>query len=174
MRGKRYNLVGCKFGRLNVVSRAPRGERKNRRAMWNCVCDCGAKVVVGADALKSGHTKSCGCFSVDTARSVHTKHGGASNGSVTPEYQAWVNMRARCAGGQPKSWRNYGGRGITVCEEWQDDFKAFLDHIGPRPDVGYEVDRIDNDDGYKPGNVRWATKAENNLNKRPRKDARGV
>jgi hypothetical protein len=77
-------------------------------------------------------------------------------------------MRARCSGGQPECWKNYGGRGISVCSEWAADFEAFFEHVGPRPDEGYELDRIDNDDGYRPGNVRWVTKSENNKNRRTR------
>lgn len=168
MKRQPLNLVGQRFGRLVVLSRAPRGTRKSRRIVWNCVCDCGGAAVVGGDSLKSGRSKSCGCLSVETAKKVHTKHGNASGGGVTPEYQAWVNMRARCSGVQAKCWKNYGGRGISVSREWESDFEAFLGCVGPRPGAGYELDRIDNDKGYYPGNVRWATKSENNKNRRSR------
>ena len=166
MRSRAKDLSGKKFGRLTVLSRAPRGERKNRRAVWNCECECGNASVSGSDALLSGHAKSCGCLSSDTAKKVHTKHGGASGGAVSAEYQAWINMRARCSGAQAKCWKNYGGRGIRVCDDWARSFQAFFDHVGPRPDGGYELDRIDNDGDYEPGNVRWVTKSENNRNRR--------
>lgn len=169
MRGKRLDLVGQRFGRLVVVARAPKVDGiKNRTARWICDCDCGGLSVVRTDGLRGGTSRSCGCLSVDTARAVHTKHGNASGGSVSPEYQAWLNMRARCSGGQPECWKNYGGRGISVCQKWQESFEAFLDHVGPRPAKGFELDRIDNDRDYEPGNVRWVTKSQNNQNRRTR------
>lgn len=160
------DLTGRKFGRLSVVSRAPKGDRKNRGAIWVCKCDCGELTQVRADSLKNGRTKSCGCLSSETAVKVHTKHGCASGGGVTREYQAWVNMRARCSGIQKHCWKNYGGRGISVCQEWDASFEAFFSHVGESPGPGYELDRIDNDLGYQPGNVRWVTKSENNKNRR--------
>lgn len=168
MRIRSIDISGKRFGRLVAVDRAPRGDRKSRRAMWNCECDCGAICVVGADQLKSGHTMSCGCLKIEVTKKMHTKHGAASGYGVTPEYQAWLNMRARCGGGQPASWKNYGGRGISVCREWEGDFEAFFAHVGPRPAPGYELDRIDNNGDYEPGNVRWVTKEENNKNRRTR------
>jgi hypothetical protein len=86
----------------------------------------------------------------------------------TPEWRAWRNMRARCTNPNHQAWKNYGGRGIVVCPEWSaaDGFAAFYAHVGARPATGYELDRIDNSRGYEPGNVRWATCAENAKNKR--------
>jgi hypothetical protein len=166
------DIVGQRFGRLSVVAKAERLHRKNRAAVWSCKCDCGGVVDVRADNLRSGKTKSCGCLSGETAKAVHTKHGGAAGFSVTREYQAWINMRARCSGKQPKSWKNYGGRGIGVCREWDESYEAFFAHVGFSPGRGYELDRIDNDAGYEPGNVRWVTKEENNKNRRPRQPSR--
>ena len=168
MRVRAIDISGQRFGRLVVLERAPRGERKNRRAIWVCQCDCGSRCEVGADGLRSGHTNSCGCLSKDTAKMTHTKHGHTSDFSVSREYSAWANMRARCSGRQRKCWKNYGGRGITVCPEWDQSFEKFLRHVGRSPGRGYELDRIDNDKGYQPGNVRWVTKSENNRNRRSR------
>lgn len=168
MRVRAIDISGQRFGRLVVLERAPRRGRKNRRAIWVCQCDCGKRCESGADALRSGHTSSCGCLSVDTAKATHTRHGHASERTRSREYQAWSNMRARCSGGQPICWKNYGGRGISVCAEWDESFEAFMSHVGRSPGRGYELDRIDNDKGYQPGNVRWVTKSENNRNRRSR------
>tara|TARA_B100002049_G_C16010626_1_gene345625 strand:+ start:500 stop:763 length:264 start_codon:yes stop_codon:yes gene_type:complete len=82
-------------------------------------------------------------------------------------------MRARCSGAQPKSWKNYGGRGIAVCADWQNSFAAFLGDVGESPGKGWELDRIDNDGDYEPGNVRWVTKSENNKNRRSKAEILG-
>lgn len=162
MRGFRSeDLVGQRFGMLTVLSRAPR-LTGNRGARWVCLCDCGGQAVSRSDGLRSGGTKSCGCLSAKTAKAVHTKHGK----SYSREYVAWANMVGRCSGRQPASWKNYGGRGIAVCHEWVESFEAFYAEVGDSPGAGYELDRIDNNEGYRPGNCRWVTKSENNKNRR--------
>lgn len=84
----------------------------------------------------------------------------------SPEWKAWVNARRRCTDPSHPDWKNYGGRGITMCAEWLASFAAFYAHIGPRP-AGLTLDRRDNDRGYEPGNVRWATRSEQTANRRP-------
>jgi hypothetical protein len=109
--------------------------------------------------MRSGNTKSCGCLAAD----VRTKNGQTS----MPEYRHWRSMIKRCSA--PPSWKDYhsyGGRGIRVCQEWLDSFEAFAAHIGPRPSPRHSVDRIDNDRGYEPGNVRWATHSQQLRNTR--------
>lgn len=86
--------------------------------------------------------------------------------SRTPEYRAWQTMRHRCTSPESPAWESYGGRGITIAPEWLNDPAAFIAHIGPRPSARHEVDRIDNDRGYEPGNVRWVTRSENDRNRR--------
>lgn len=92
---------------------------------------------------------------------------GLSNGN-SAEYRAWQAMKTRCTNPNFKGWADYGGRGITVCPEWTESFEAFFAHVGERPGPGYSLDRIDNDRGYEPGNVRWSTKVEQMLNRRKR------
>ncbi len=89
------------------------------------------------------------------------KHGHKAGGRYTPEYIAWQNILARCTNPKAQAWANYGGRGITVCERWRRDFTAFLADVGLRPSPGLDIDRIDNDGSYEPGNVRWATRRDN-------------
>lgn len=85
----------------------------------------------------------------------------------TPEYEAWCHMKGRCYNPQTKQYKDYGGRGIRVCDEWRESFLAFLDHVGRRPNPQYSIHRIDNDGNYEPGNVKWATRQEQASNKRP-------
>ena len=162
------DLCGQKFGRLLVVGRAPKLSASNRGARWVCVCDCGGQTISRSDRLRAGLAKSCGCLSVEVAKATHTTHGHCGERRVSREYQAWVNMRARCSGGQSHCWKNYGGRGINVFPDWELSFDAFFQHVGQSPGRGYELDRIDNNKGYWPGNVRWVTKSENNKNRRSR------
>ncbi len=97
----------------------------------------------------------------------NTQHGMAKIlGGRVPEYRAWEGMKRRCKETKTKDSRNYRERGITICEEWMESFVAFYEDVGPRPGPGYTLDRKDNDAGYVPGNVRWATYEEQNRNRR--------
>lgn len=159
---KRLDLTGQRFGRLLVQAIEP---VTSARIKWACLCDCGQRRVVSTTHLRSGHTQSCGCLTaeVTSQRNVErAKHGMWK----TPEFRAWLQMNARCYRPTAQGYERYGGRGITVCDEWREDFKAFYDHIGPRPSGQHSVDRMRNAEGYKPGNVRWATDVEQNNNKR--------
>jgi hypothetical protein len=148
---KRIELTGCIFGALKVLSYA--GKAPDRGAMWWVQCECGTKKVVRAQALKSGATKTCG----------HTKerHGHA----YSTTYQAWAAMITRCTNRKQAGWSRYGGRGISVCEQWMKSFSTFLRDMGERP-PGRSLDRIDNSGNYEPRNCRWATRAEQNRNTR--------
>ena len=153
------NLTGQTFGRLTVERRlvAP-GEPR-----WSCRCACGERVSVIGDNLRSGNTTSCGCAQREVVADRNTSHGL----SKAPEYSIWGGIKKRCLNPNYPEHRYYADRGITLCDEWVDDFSAFYRHIGPRPSPEHSVDRIDNDRGYEPGNVRWATKHEQNMNTRP-------
>jgi hypothetical protein len=147
-----HNLVGQRFARLVVLefhSISP-----NNGARWLAKCDCGNTTVAYASGMKQGSTKSCGCYNRDRM----TKHG--MEGSKV--YAVWSSMLSRCRNHNHPSWRNYGGRGISVCERWE-KFENFLADMGQPTGV---LDRINNDGHYSPDNCRWATWSQSNKNKR--------
>lgn len=151
------DISGKRFGRLVAIRRT----KASRDRHWLARCDCGAEVSVAYYALKTGSTRSCGC----AGPSVSTKHGHLKGGKRSPEYVSWKAMINRCSDPTQSNWKNYGGRGIRVCSRWRGSFVNFLADMGPRP-PGKELDRIDNDGDYEPGNVRWATRKENMRNRR--------
>lgn len=156
MGAKWLNLTGNQYGLLTVLGEGERG--KYGQKQWRCKCICGNEINVQTSYLKSGHTQSCGCLLKKTI----TKHGYTG----TRVYSIWQNMKARCYQTSHKGYNLYGGRGITVCDEWKNDAKAFCDWA---MNNGYsdelELDRIDNNGNYTPSNCRWVTHAENNRNK---------
>ena len=155
--------VGEEFGRWVVIALPP-----GRKAV--CKCRCGAERLVYRSNLRSGVSLSCGCLANEITAARNTTHGEPQN---SPEYMAWANMRQRCSNQNREDYERYGARGIAVCEEWLHDFPGFLAHIGRRPGPGYSIDRIDNERGYEPGNVRWATAKEQAANRRKRKSGVG-
>jgi hypothetical protein len=134
------------FGRLVAIE-------YSGRSSWRCMCDCGAVTTVATSNLTSGNTTSCGC----ALRESRFSHGMSKHRM----HSVWRSMRARCNNPNDPSYRNYGGRGVRVCERWA-DFASFIADMGMRPS-GYDIDRIDNDGNYEPGNCRWVTR-EVNLN----------
>lgn len=158
------DLTGQRFCHLVVVGLAPLSARTGNctSRYWECRCDCGKTHVVRKDILKSGRSRSCGCFRVELFREKHPNrvHGLSDR----PEYDAWVNMLSRCYNPDCESYPRYGGRGIRVCEQWKNSPEAFLADVGDRPSPKHSLDRIDNDGGYEPSNVRWSTYAEQNRN----------
>lgn len=163
---------GERFGRLTaqfeVESYTTPGGTIKRR--FQCVCDCGNVIIARSGELKNKDTKSCGCQKIDSTIKRNTKHGYSVRLNKYSEYNIWKGIKARCNNPNKKCWKDYGGRGIKLCDEWFNDFESFYNHIGPRPSMSHSVDRIDNDGNYEPGNVRWATIKEQANNKRTSKN----
>lgn len=151
------DITGQKFGRLSVVRRSERVYAGG--VLWDCVCECGGTATTTSSRLNTGLAKSCGCL----AREKNTVHGKCK----TKEYLVWQQMRERCNNPKKGSFQRYGARGIKVCPEWDHagGFVPFLEHLGACPE-GHTLDRIDNDKGYEPGNVRWTDNATQYRNRR--------
>lgn len=153
MSRKAIDMTGRRYGRL-VVKR--RDGQRNNQLCWHCTCDCGKSTSVPGSRLRSGNTRSCGCLLTES------QHGGFG----TPEYQCWLDMKRRCYNRRTVAYKDYGGRGISVCDRWFDSFQNFIDDVGRRPSSSYSLDRINNDGNYEPGNVRWATRHQQSVNQR--------
>jgi hypothetical protein len=163
------DLTGRVVGRLTVI--APVGRTERGAVLWSCQCACGTNITAIASNLKQGSTASCGCLprELKVARNIERSKHGLYN---TAEYHAWECMVQRCYNPNRHNFRYWGGRGITICPEWRNSFEAFLAHIGPKPSPIHTVDRFpDNAGDYRPGNVRWATPAQQAENRREARHA---
>lgn len=157
------DLTGQKFGRWTVIRK---GEKKDNRTAWYCVCECGNTNTIITRNLVKGISKSCGCLQRDKA----TKHGhNPWNGKASTEYNSWHQMKQRCLNPNDKRYADYGGRGIKICERWM-DFNKFLEDMGKKPSPKHTIDRIDVNGDYEPSNCRWADDYEQQRNIRVHKN----
>lgn len=172
------NLAGKRFGRLLVIERAQKREGR-REAYWHCICDCGKHTTVCSLSLKNGATKSCGCIHREGLIARNTKHGDTISGKKSFRlYHVWANMKNRCHNPNNVSYKNYGGRGIVVCDEWRNNYVAFrkwamLNGYDPIANFAEStIDRIDNNGSYTPSNCRFVSFAIQATNKRHPKSRR--
>jgi hypothetical protein len=168
----RKNLAGRRFGRLLAVEYDHSDARG--RAFWKCDCDCGEAAITSGKDMLQGKIESCGCLRREVTAAQKKTHGE----SRTLLYRVWRAMIRRCDRPNDADWKSYGGRGITVCSRWRNDFAAWRDDMGPKPTPKHSIDRRDNDGGYwcgkcpeciargRPFNCRWATQTEQMQNTR--------
>jgi len=155
---RRLELTGMIIGKWTVLSEC---ERRRGQTHWVCRCECGTEAVVAGSELNHGRSRQC--------RGCRTRTHGASrrkDKKSTPEYGAWCGMIGRCESPKNQRFKNYGGRGISVCERWRHSFQNFLEDMGKRPSLTHSLDRIDVNGNYEPGNCRWATATQQARNKR--------
>ncbi len=156
---KFIDLTGQRFGRLVIEKRTCNDKRG--RSKWVCNCDCGEAVVHWSTNLRNGRVTSCGCLKKEKCRNNTITH----NMSRTKVYKAWSDMIQRCENKKNAAYVNYGGRGVSVCKQWRGSFESFYKDMGDPP-FKLSLDRINNDGDYSLSNCRWATRSEQNSNRR--------
>lgn len=159
------DLTGKTFGRLKILSISHRN--KDRTIFWNCLCSCGETKKVRGKDMKKGKTTSCGCWRSGKISAALKTHGQARSSMndqpCSRTYSSWCSMRNRCLNPKTPSFKQYGGRGITICKRWN-KFENFLEDMGERPE-NCTLDKIDNNKGYLKSNCRWVTRTEQSRNR---------
>ena len=156
----KVDLIGQTFGFLTVVEKSPRNDGDN--ITWVCKCHCGVIVTVSTSLLKTGHSRSCGCLQRSIIGNLNKTHGM----SKTPTYISWKSMLTRCYNENILEYKDYGGRGIKVCDRWRYSFENFYIDMGIRPGLDYSLDRKDVNGNYEPNNCRWLDKLSQTRNTR--------
>lgn len=161
MNNRIKDITGIKYNLLTAVNRI--GSNKHNQSIWLCLCDCGIykKALIGD--LNSGHLKSCGCLNIQSRIKTHTTHGLSKKNKL---YKVWDAMKARCYNKNHRSYKNYGGRGIFVCKDWQNYENFHVWSISAGYMDGLSIDRVDNDRGYSPDNCKWVEMKEQVRNRR--------
>jgi hypothetical protein len=154
------NIIGKKFGRWTIISRVE--NNSTGHPQYLCRCDCGVEAIRTPGRLKSGNSKSCRCLQKELLSISKAVHGM----SGTKVHSTWMQMIKRCIDPKNTRYSDYGGRGINVCDQWMGDFISFYKYVGDPPTPKHTLDRIDNNKGYIPGNVKWSTNKEQSNNKR--------
>lgn len=160
---RRLEITGDRYGKLVALRRG--SKNKYNRFNWYFRCDCGNIIELDANLARTGNTKSCGCYHAEALSLHKTTHGFTKDGTVRTEYRIWGLMKDRCGNPRTPSYKNYGGRGIAVCERWL-NFENFYADMGPRPSLQHSIDRIDVNGNYEPGNCRWALPSVQGSNRR--------
>lgn len=157
------DLTNQTFGKLKVVSRADnRVEPSGRsKVYWLCKCECGNEKEIESSSLRAGTSKSCGCVGRGKIKNLNLSH----NKYKTPEYRAYQKMKERCLNKNVDRYKNYGGRGITICDSWLESFQNFYEDMGERPSPEHSLDRKNVNGNYEKENCRWATKNQQDNNK---------
>jgi len=150
------DITGQKFGRLTAEFLSYK--KRKYVQYWSFLCDCGNRKIIGKSPVMRGTTNSCGC--------IHTERITIHGGAYSAEYSTWHALKDRCYATGTKYFKNYGGRGITVCDRWRDSFENFLADMGNRPSPKHTLDRIDVNGNYEPSNCRWANWWIQGINKR--------
>lgn len=168
MKTKIKIIPGMRFGRLVAIKRVEKSPAdRGKHYKWLCQCDCGNTTIVRSNLLRNGDTKSCGCLHKETAAKNSKSRITHGLTFKTPLYVVWVGMKQRCYYAKNKCYKDYGGRGIVVCDEWRTDFISFYNWaLTNGYKDGLTIDRIDNDRGYGPTNCRWVTIIKQSRNKR--------
>lgn len=155
---KRIDIAGQKYGRWTVIRISSKGDTPIK---WDCVCECGTFRSVNSSSLRSGRSPSCGCLTKERManQGTHNQSGRKNGNKETAEYRIWSGIRKRCLNPRAQRYERYGGRGIKICQRWN-NFANFFADMGPRPTQRHSIDRINNDGDYCQENCRWSTPEE--------------